>query len=227
MKSRLGKKGLVILLVSMLMTLMLGAEVTHAASEKQLGKYMQQYLKYYRGKKYKKARAVAKKMPKTYTDPYVKKMSAKMKKAYLKVVRKYYNKSGYLLSDYYLVDIDNDKRVELILDYGGSMADRMFYVYKYSKGKAKKIGKYGSAYSDLYAYPKHNGIVLLDRKMGYESMEIMKIQGGKLVLNNVTKESYRKDTNAVPGMEVKGHYIGLEQYAPYKYRHILSYSDLM
>lgn len=179
------KKGMYRLLVALLfMGFVLGCGGTaQAASEKSDGKNMKKVLDNYKKKNYKAATKYAKKLNKTAKEACVKKMSKGMKKAYKKVVKKYpANYTSYsepYLWGYYLTDMDNDKKADLILKVGTCEADVRMYIYQYKKGKAVKVATLGAGHTALYAYPKHNGIVVQWGHMGYESLSVTKLKNGK------------------------------------------------
>lgn len=106
---------------------------------------MKKVVELYAKKKYKKAEKLAKKLPKTANEKAVRKMSSKIKKAYLKKVKAYlknntiFSYSEPYLWDYYLSDIDKNGVPELLLRYGTCEADVKLLVFTYKKGKAVKI----------------------------------------------------------------------------------------
>lgn len=80
-------------------------------------------------------------MSKIVKEKCVKKMPAKIKKAYRKIVKSYNTDNSLgkkYISGYYLTDIDNDSVAELIVRAGSSEADARFYVYDWKKGKLKR-----------------------------------------------------------------------------------------
>ena len=132
------KKTRKVLALGLMMTILFtNNSVSNAAS---YGSAMEKTLKYYRQGKYSKAETYNKKLPKVITENCVKKMSSKMKRAYLKVVKKYptdySSTSGKYMWDYYLSDIDNDKKTDLLIHYGSCEADVKLIVFQYKKGKA-------------------------------------------------------------------------------------------
>ena len=154
-----------------------------AASEKTDGANMQKVLTYYGKKQYAKAEKACKKLSKNAHEACVSGMTAAMKKAYRKVVKKYSinpTAGGNYLWGYYLTDIDNDKKTDLLLKIGSCEADVKLYVYQYKSGKAKKIGSTGAFHTDYYAYPKHKGVVAFGGMMGDEWIRLVTIKGGKV-----------------------------------------------
>lgn len=130
---------------------------------------------------------MCKKLPKKASEKCVKKMSKSMKKAYLKQVKKYktFSKADTLEGEayiwgYYLTDITNNGKAELIIQHGTCEADVKYTVYKYSKGKAVKICSAYMGYSALYAYPNHKGIIATSGHMGSEAVSKLYIKKSKL-----------------------------------------------
>lgn len=151
------------------------------------GANMSKVLKYYGAKNYNKAQVYAKKLPKTANESCVKKMSSKMKKAYRKVVASQHTfrepdaKNRYLW-DFYLTDIDNDNKADLILYYGSCEADVEIIVYQYKSGKAKKVATCPAGHMAFYAYPNAKGFVILQAHMGTEAIYLATLNGKKLKL---------------------------------------------
>lgn len=195
-------------------------------------------LKLYKKKKYKKAQTAAKKLPKKANEKCVKRMSKKMKKAYREIVKSYENYSpnsgkkfdGYLtereevgFSGYYLTDLDNDKKPELIVKYGPGETGKRITVYRYKKGKAVKIvDAFPSAHCWFYAYPNGKGLVMVWGHMGSETV-------GRYVLKNGTlhridyggrQVTEAKDTIAFP-YELDSHWRQTKSGKSY-----FSYADL-
>lgn len=148
------------------------------------GANMAKVLKYYGKKNYKKASKYGKKLSKTAKEACVKKMSSKMKKAYRKIVKKYpdYNhaRNGFYIWNYYLTDIDNDKKADLLVEYGSCEADVKLILYQYKKGKAKKIASTWCGHSSFHAYPNHKGIVRMEAHMGGEALYLLTLKNGKI-----------------------------------------------
>ncbi len=175
---------------------------TQAASEKSDGKNMKKVLSYYKKGNYKKANQYCKKLNPYAKEACVKKMSKGMKKAYKKVVKKWpvsWNSKAHLWG-YYLTDIDNDKKADLILKVGTCEADVRYMIYQYKKGKAVKVAESGAGHSALCAYPNNKGIVVHWGHMGYESLSVAKLINGKMVsqpigdrdLNNAQSGTFMK-----------------------------------
>lgn len=132
-----------------------------------------------------RARKYNKKLSKYANESCVKKMSKEMKKGYKKKVKKYISKykanyNGKYVWDYYLTDINNDKKAELIIQYGSCEADVRIDVYQYKKGRVVKVGSTYCAHTSFSAYQGHNGIVLMDQIQGWERMYLLTMKNGKL-----------------------------------------------
>lgn len=159
-----------------------------AATTKSDGKNMIKVLKYYGQKKYSLAQKYSKKLSATAKEPCVSKMSSKMKKAYYKVVKQYStdNSSGKAyIWGYYLTDIDNDKKTDLIVKVGSCEGDCRFYVYQYKKGKAGKIGSVAAVHAEVYAYPNHNGVVIYGGVTQSEWISMLTIKKKKLKVKSI------------------------------------------
>ena len=134
-----------ILAVSLLCNFSLSVQAATAKSD---GQNMEKLLKYYGKNKISKAKKYNKKLNAYAKEACVKKMSSKMKKAYKKIVKKWPvdapTGTDYLWG-YYLTDIDNDKKADLLVQVGTCEADARTHVYKYKNGKVseKTIGYRG------------------------------------------------------------------------------------
>lgn len=181
------------------MSLLFGPSLSaQAATAKSDGKNMEKVLKYYGQNKYSKAKKYNKKISKIAKESCVKKMSSKMKKAYKKVVKKWPVKMGYskdYLWGYYLTDIDNDKKAELLVQIGTCEADARVHVYKYKKGKAVKIDTIAAGHTSFHAYPNHKGVIFYWGHMGYESISVITIKNGKLSGKGIGSRDLNKGGN--------------------------------
>lgn len=142
-------------------------------------------LKYYKQGNIKKAKQYNKKLPKKASTASIKRLSSKAKSSFLKVVKSYnlntsiYSKKPYIWG-YYLVDMDGDKKAELLVQYGTCEADVRTAVYKYKNGKAKRVARTFSGHTAYYAYPGHSGVIAYWAHMGNESISVTKLKNGKL-----------------------------------------------
>lgn len=197
------KKGLLAVLTAVLV---LQPVSTVQASAKSNADKM---LSYYKKGSIKKAKQYNSKLSKKASKASIKKLSKKQKAAYRKVVKKYrlgYSSKPYLWG-YYLVDMDGDKKAELLVRYGTCEADVRTAVYKYKGGKAKKVRQIASGHTAYYAYPGHAGVISVWGHMGYESVSTVVLKNGKL-----KSKSYG-------GREVKGSFFPFRQslYSHIKY----------
>lgn len=206
--------------------LLFGSSISaQAATAKSDGKNMEKVLKYYSQNKFSKAKKYNKKISATTKEACVKKMSSKMKKAYKKVVKKWpvnYTYTKDYLWGYYLTDIDNDKKAELIVQVGTCEADVRIHVYKYKKGKAVKIGSMSAGHTSFHAYPNHKGVILYWGHMGYESISVLTIKSGKLSGKEIGSRDLNKSGN---WLNLKG---ALDDHISYdsNYNRTLDLSDL-
>lgn len=136
-----------------------------------------------KAKKYTKAKKIAKKLPEKANEKCVRKMSSKMKKAYRKKVKSFrlfnVHSSNPHMWDFFLTDIDNDRKAELLVKYGTCEADVRMLVYKYNKGKIRKLGEF---YCDHMSSICHysNGILIESTHMGYQVIYQVYYKNGKL-----------------------------------------------
>lgn len=178
------KKMYQLLMLLLCVGMLLGVSITaEAKSDKTNGKYMKKVITAYKKGQYKKAIRYNKKMDKTITESCVKKMPKKMKKAYKKVVKKWHegkmDEHARVLA-FYLTDIDNDKKADMLVRVGTCEADARMVLYQYKKGKAKKIGMIAASHAYPHAYPNHKGVVLMWGHMGGEGMSLLTVKNGKL-----------------------------------------------
>lgn len=159
-----------------------------AASVSSDTKNIEKVLKYYKKGQYKKAQKYNKKLSKIVKEKCVKKMPARIKKAYRKIVKSYNTDSSlgkkYIIG-YYLTDIDNDNVAELIVKAGASEASYKFYVYDWKKGKVKKIGSVEAFHSEVYAYIGHKGFIIYGGLQQSEWIKTVTIKNGKLKVKKV------------------------------------------
>lgn len=138
----------------------------------------------YKKGKYSVAKKYCKKLPKEASKKCIKKLSKKAKAAYRKMVKKYKlsseNYSDEYLWGYYLVDLDGDKKAELLVQHGTCEADVRTEVYTYKGGKAKQVGTLYSGHTGYYAYPGRAGMIQQYGHMGYESVAVTTMKKGKL-----------------------------------------------
>jgi len=140
----------------------------------------------YKDVNYSEAREQFEKYKENASESAVKKMSAKMKKAYLGKVSKYKTLSevmatgGEYIWDYCLTDIDKDKKAELLIKHGSCEADCLLTIYRYSKGKAVKVKSISGSHSALFAYPDGNGFIRFTGQMGYETITLITLKNSKV-----------------------------------------------
>lgn len=180
MKKAFQKVMVLILAVSLLCNFSLSVQAATAKSD---GQNMEKLLKYYGKNKISKAKKYNKKLNAYAKEACVKKMSSKMKKAYKKIVKKWPvdapTGTDYLWG-YYLTDIDNDKKADLLVQVGTCEADARTHVYKYKNGKAVKIATIGSGHTSFHAYPNHKGVIFYSGHMGNECISVVTIKNGKV-----------------------------------------------
>ncbi len=193
-----------------------------AASVSSDTKNIEKVLKYYKKGQYKKAQKYNKKLSKIVKEKCVKKMPAKIKKAYRKIVKSYNTDNSLgkkYISGYYLTDIDNDNVAELIIRAGSSEADARFYVYDWKKGKVKKIGSVEALHSAVYAYIGHKGFIIYGGLQQSEWIKTVTIKNGKL---KVKKVGERDNANSYFSLRC-----GLADHVLYADGYRIDYSDLL
>ena len=102
-------------------------------------------------------------------------MSEGMKNAYLKKII-----STNKIDSYYLADITGDKKPELFIKKGFYISDQFYYVFKYSKGKAVRIGKFTGGHYYLADYPGKKAVISAYEHLGYYSITLVEYKNGKI-----------------------------------------------
>ena len=173
--------------------------LTPLESEAAVKNNMTNFVKLYRQGKFSKARTMAKKLPKKASKRYERNMSKKMKRAYLKKVKSFKTvkdwsgsgkvpKNGYIWG-YYLTDINNDKKTDLVVHHGTSASNEYVSVYTYTKGKVKKFGTVQVRSGELHDYPGKQGVIVTTCLKHHESMRILKVRKNKLVWEKVNERA--------------------------------------
>lgn len=181
---RLGKIGL--LLLALLGVLWFpGDRQVYAASAKSSYK---RAITYYKKKQYTKANKVFRRLPKNISDAKAGKRTAKMKKAYRRVLNAYskdmFGSKDYIWG-YYLTDINKDNKPELLVKFGTCEADARLRIYTYKNGKAKRVKTIYCSHSGFYAYPVGNGVIMHQAHMGYETVSLITMVNGKVRIKSL------------------------------------------
>ena len=133
---------------------------SHASTKSNMNKMVNNFCK----GKYRKARKYNNKLPRYASESCVNKMSEKMKKAYRKAVKRKSSKYGNVT--YYLTDMDNDKKAELIINYYHGR-DGLYIVYDYKGGRAVKLGSMlNDGFDKPVSYPGHKGLLMSFERKG-------------------------------------------------------------
>ncbi|HBI63353.1 MAG TPA: hypothetical protein DDY31_19435 [Lachnospiraceae bacterium] len=198
-----------------------------AATEKSDGRNMKKVLYYYGKKEYKTARKYNKKISKVAKESCVANMTPRIKKAYKNVVNRYKLFDVNLSSQkhiwaYYLTDIDNDRKVDLLVKAGSCEADVKLYIYQYKNGKAKKIGAVDAFHTYYYAYPNHKGILGYGGMMGKEWIRLITVSNGKLKEKQIGSRGIKKHWFNLR-CELNGHI----SYNDYTEEYEVDYKDLL
>ena len=170
--------------------------LTPLESQAAMKNSMGNFVKLYRQGKYSQAKKMAKKLPKKASKKYAKNMSKKMKGAYLKTVKSFKTSGDYMnppkkgyIWGYYLTDINNDKKTDLIVHHGTSAVNEWVSVYTYKKGKAKKVGTRQVRSVEFFDYPGKKGVVVTSFRKYEENIHLIKVKGNKLVMEKVATRS--------------------------------------
>ncbi|MCR5666282.1 MAG: hypothetical protein K6G01_05580 [Eubacterium sp.] len=192
------------------------APQTTMATGSSSGKLMKQYVTAYKAGKFSKAKKLSNKMKSSVVEPATKKMSKKMKKAYKAKVKSYVKKYGISFDvdsgseyvwGYYLSDLNNDGKTELVISYGSCEADARMDVFTYKKGKAVKVNKktLSCGHCSFHAYPNHKGMIISMAHMGGESVSIMKMtKKGKIKITVLNSRSDLEEYT-LPQMYLSSH----------------------
>lgn len=182
-------------------------------------------LKYYKKGNISKAKQYNKKLPKNASKTCIKKLSKNAKNAYKKTVKKYKINAPLgkeYLWGYYLVDMDGDKKAELLVQHGTCEADVRTTIYTYKSGKVKKITETYSGHEGYYAYPGHAGVICVFGHMGYENVATMVIKKGKAVVKSYGGRDLNKGGNYFPFKQALYSHIKYDK----NYKSSVDYKDL-
>jgi hypothetical protein len=146
---------------------------------------MDDVLNAYKNGDFKTAEKLAKSLPKTYTDPSVKKLGKKAKTAYKKLLKKQN------ANEYYFIDLDQDGSPEMAYTAGSCEANMKLNVVSYNK---KIVNRGSVSCGEMYfaADPTSHRIVYEYGHMGYEMVGTMALKNGKI---KATKLNTRENTN--------------------------------
>ena len=138
----------------------LGGMSSHASTKSNMDKMVNNFCK----AKYKKARKYNNKLPRYASESCVNKLPVKMKTAYRNTAKRISKKYGNVT--YYLTDMDNDKKAELIINYYHGR-DGLYMVYDYKGGKAVKLGSmHNDGFDKPVSYPGHKGLLMSFERKG-------------------------------------------------------------
>lgn len=135
---------------------------------------MERYLDAYKRGDFVEANKIVSQLP-VKAKSYNSYMSEGMKNAYLKKII-----STNKIDSYYLADITGDKKPELFIKKGFYISDQFYYVFKYSKGKAVRIGKFTGGHYYLADYPGKKAVISAYEHLGYYSITLVKYKNGKI-----------------------------------------------
>lgn len=203
------------------MVLMVPAKVAQASTKSDA----ENVLKYYQEGNISKAKKYNKNLAKNPSKTCIKKLSKKAKAAYKKVVKKYkieFSSNKEYLWGYYLVDMNGDKKAELLVQHGTCEADVRTTIYTYKGGKAKKIAETFSGHTGYCAYPGHSGVICVWGHMGYESVSTMVIKDGKIETKSYGGRDLNKSGDWFPFKQVLYNHIEYDE----NYNRYVDWKDL-
>ena len=145
----------------------------------------------YKKQHYITADKYAKSLKYTKADASEKKMTTAMIKAYKKVLSNTPKK--YLLDGAYFIDMDGDKKAEMVLPHGTCEADAVAYVYKYKSGKAVKVTKFDYSHIMLVNYAGHTVVIAEWAHLGNESISTLSLKNGKIKTVKYGDRKVKKD----------------------------------
>lgn len=76
--------------------------------------------------------------------------------------------------------MDGDNKAEMILPYGTCEGDVVAHVYKYKRGKAKKVSEFSFEHTLIANYPGHKGVICMTNHMGYEEVSTIYLKNKKI-----------------------------------------------
>lgn len=135
---------------------------------------MEQYIDAYKQGDFVKANDIAFELP-VNAKSNNSNMSEGMKNAYLEKII-----STDKVDSYYLADITGDKKPELFIKTGLYISDQFYYVFKYSKGKVDKIGKFRGGHCYLADYPGKKAVLSAYEFLGYYNLTLVEYENGKV-----------------------------------------------
>lgn len=205
--------------------IMLFSMNVNAATQKADAKNMQKTIKYIQKNKYALAAKYNNRLSQTAKEKSTLKMSPAMKKAYLKVIKQHpVNGFGTrkVIRNYYLTDMDQDKKADLLILTGSCEQDTRLTVYRYRKGRAKKAGTIDAMHTQYSAYPNHRGIIEKSYSWEVNSISLITIRKNRLVREHIA--TMKKENYINIRCELQSHYRS-SGYG-YSYNEWLDTSDL-
>lgn len=205
--------------------IMLFSMNVNAATQKADAKNMQKTIKYIQKKKYAQAVKYNNRLNQTAKEKCTLKMTPAMKRAYLKIINRY-PVQGFgtqkVIRNYYLTDIDQDKKADLLILTGSCEQDTRLTVYRYRKGKAKKVGTIDAMHTQYSAYPNHKGIIEKSYSWESNSISVITIRKNRLVRKHIS--TMKKENYINIRCELPSHY--RSSWYGYSYYEWLDTSDL-
>lgn len=91
---------------------------------------------------------------------------------------------------YYIYDMDNDGREEIIIVAGTCEADGAILVYTYRNGTFENIGSAGGSHCSICADTQNGGLIVHHGIQGYENVEALTIKDGALNVETIIAERF-------------------------------------
>lgn len=190
----------------------------------------QKILRLYKNKQYTQVRKICKKLPKKANEKCLKRMPKKMKQVYLDKVRSYqYTSYGKNLEQYFLTDINNDGKPELLIEEGSGEVQYRLIVYTYKNGNLKRIGSTSGWHSRYYAYPNRNGLVIMRGQNAVEELRLLTMNDSRLKVKIIGKREPKDFTEYQSFKYIRFPY-ELDGHSRYSSRYsnsFIDYGDLM
>lgn len=159
-------------------------------------------LNYYGKSDYKTANQYNKNLSKYANEKCVKKMNAKMKKAYKKQLARLSTN----INEYYYTDINNDNKAELLVLCGNYEVDKKLRFYEYKGGQVRYLGAIDAGHSSFHAYIGHVGLIQHFGQMGDECIYLITIHYGKLQCEKIGSRTVKNVEEYLPlGLLLKVH----------------------
>ncbi len=130
-------------------------------------------------------------------------MEPAMKNAYKNMVNKFnfndslYDANNAKLVDFYLTDMNNDGKNELLVSYGAGEADLRTFVFTYDGKDAVYAGCFASGHSILCGKTGHDGILVVNTYMGGSQITSVTLDKDGKVAEKVSEDNDSMDAEEI------------------------------